>query len=293
MATWFRELAGSPKERFAEGGMAATRTFQCNWGERYAFVRDILGSGYGIGGTSGTNYPGNERVRPTKVESEPFTDDVQQQTLATLKDGPNTYASFAKVTVEYKTTVDKWPDASEIDLQERTWLTYRVSGAVEANVITADNHRWKGDGAKVTDPELTMMIRTPVVEHHLTWHNILLPPVAAIRANLGKVNSAVWHGFPTETMLFDTWSAEKEFALLDDNSEVITTWKLSYVFRERTVHIPVRPPMAAAAMGGWNDYYRTKPRASMGWEKLEDVNGNPAYPGTADFDKLFRYAETE
>ena len=287
MSTWFRELAGSPKERFAEGGMAATRIFLCNYSERYAFVRDILGSGYGIGGTSGVVYPGMTNVRPTRVQTEPFTDDVQQQTLATLEDGPNTYASFAKVTVEYQTTVATLPGGGTITLQERTWLTYRAGGAAEAVVVTGENHKWNDDESRANDPDLLVMQRIPVVEHHLTWHNVLIPPKAAIDADVGKVNSAAWHGFTAETMLFDTWDAEKEFALLDDNSEVVTTWMLTYVFRERQVQLPNN------AVGGWNHYYRTKPQAKMGWDILKDVNGNRPYRGSTTFDSLFQYAEVE
>lgn len=272
--------------------MAATRTFQCNWSQRYAFVRDLLGTGYGIGGTAGVIYPGKNLVRPTKVDLEPWTDDVQQQTLATLEDGPNTYASYAKVTVDYQTTTDRLPGGGSITLQKNTWLTYRVGGAVEAVVITGDSHKWNADGQRVNDPELLLLQRVPVVEHHLAWHNVLLPPKAAIDASVGKVNSGDYHGFADETMLFDTWNADKEFALLDDGSEVVTAWKLTYVFRERRVNIP-GVGGAAATTGGWNHYYRTKPRASMGWDILRDVNGNKPYLQTPDFDKLFRYAETE
>jgi hypothetical protein len=285
MATWFRELTGSPKERFAEGGMAATRIFQCNWSERFAFVRDILGTGYGIGGTAGVNYPGTNRVRPTKVEMEPFTDDVEPQTLPTLEDGPNTYVSFAKVTVDYQTALDKLPGGGTIDLQERTWLTYRVGGSVEAVVIFGDNWKWN-DGQRVNDPELLLLQRIPVVEHHLMWHYVLIPPKAAIDANVGKVNALEWHGFAPQTMLFDTWDAEKEFVLLEDGNELVTAWRLNYVFRERRIHI-------GNNVGGWNHFYRTKPRDQMGWDRLVDVNNNPAYELAIDFDVLFKYAEVE
>ncbi len=287
MPTAFKELAGSPRERYAEGGMAATRTFLCAWSDRHAFVRDILGDACGLGGAYGVTYPGHIMVRPTKVELEPFTDDVTPQVMTDMGTELNAYNSFAKVTVDYQTVDIKLPGNQEIELQERTWMTYRVAGAVEAIVITGGNHTWNGTGDRAKDPDLLMMQRVPIVEHHITWHNVLDPPKAAIDANVGKVNSAVWHGFAAETMLFDTWDADKEFALLDDNSEVFTAWKLNYVFRERRV------PMPNNATGGWNHYYRTKPMANMGWDILKNVNGDRPYLSTAVFDSLFKYTETQ
>ncbi len=287
MTTAFKELAGSPEETFAEGGMRATRTFLCAWSERYAFVRDLLGSGYGLGGSSGTNYPGTANVRPTRVQLKAFTDDVVPQTLTTLTDGPNAYVSFAKVTAEYQTVVDKLPGGEEITLAERTWMTYRAAGAAEAVVVTGDNHKWNASDENTNDPDLLVIQRIPVVEHHLMWHNVLLPPKAAIDAEVGKVNSATWHDFAAETMLFDTWDAEKEFALLDDNSEVVTAWKLTYVFRERRVQLP------NGGVGGWNHYYRTRPAANMGWDILKNTNGDRPYERTDTFDSLFQYAEVQ
>ena len=292
MTVPFKELAGSPSETFADGGMSAVRMFLVAWSDRRQFVRELLGSAYGLGGTAAVRYPGTQLVQPVRVDVKAFTDDVTPQVLTDLETGLNAYDSFAEVTAQYQTVADKLPGGETIDLQERTWLSYRASGAAEAVVITGENHEW-ADGVRTKDPELLLLQRVPIVEHHLDWHNVLDPPLAAIHANVGKVNIAAWHGFAAETMLFDAWSADREFALLEDGTDVVTAWKLSYVFRERRVNIPILQPAGGSITGGWNHYYRTKPQADMGWDVLKDVNGHKPYIGveSTEFDKLFKYIE--
>jgi hypothetical protein len=102
MTVAFKELAGSPIEKFSSIGMQAQRVLVCAWNDRRALVEELLGEGYEYGATNPACYPGVALVVVTNVRVEPFGEDMLKQTLTSLTEGLNAYTGFAKVMIDYK-----------------------------------------------------------------------------------------------------------------------------------------------------------------------------------------------
>ncbi len=103
MPTPFKELPGSPLESYDITGMKAERQLICAWQDRNALVAEILGPGYQTGVLTPISYPGVSTALAAKVQVEPLTDDMVEQSLGGLTDGLNAYQGFAKVIVKYET----------------------------------------------------------------------------------------------------------------------------------------------------------------------------------------------
>lgn len=285
MTVPFKELAGSPIETYGSGPMKATRTLMVAWDQKENFLRELLGTFVPQGGEGVAPYPGRPSVIPVRVRVEPFTDDITEQDPVEFTDVSeqlNTYNSFALFTVEYEHVTHSWPGIEEFTLEKWTYLTHRRSGGAEAVVHRATSFRELGEDANLTDANQVFMQRIPIVEHHYAWHYVVDPPFATIEDNIGKVNDAVWHGFAKDTILFDTYSMDIEFVILDDGSRPITLWRLNYVFRERRVHLP------AGGVGGWQHVFLNEPN-NVGWAEVTQPNGDPLYERTGALDNLFIY----
>jgi hypothetical protein len=282
MAVTFQELAGSPTESYGDKGFSATRRFLVAWSDRRQFVQELAGYG-DVGGTGPLQYPGFPGVNIVDVKIEPFTDDVESQSLTSLITGLNSYSN-AVVTVRYEYVSRADDNASDIELQEYTWLTHRRVARIEAYVHKTEHWRFTGGGggADSGDSEHFFTQRIPVVEHHYTWHFVRRPPWTTINNYLGYANAADWHGYDAETILFDSYDAGISFIRLDDGTEPEALWTLSYLFREKRIQIP------GGTVGGWNHNYDTT-KGSRGWKKTFDENGEVAYQLTNFFDSLFQY----
>jgi hypothetical protein len=101
MSISFKELPGSPVEKYTTDGMVAIRQLICAWTDRNSFVQEILGQGYQTGITTPVAYPGASEVVAAKVVVEPFNEDLVVQNLGSLTNAVNSYRGFAKVTVTY------------------------------------------------------------------------------------------------------------------------------------------------------------------------------------------------
>lgn len=292
MITVFKELSGSPVEEWGAGGMRAKRQFLVAWDERVQFVNEVAGTG-AIGGNGPLTYPGSPSVIPVGAKSRPFGKDLVQKAMTDLSEDLNEYLNFALIDVNYQYAAYSWPGAELIELQEHTYLTYRATGGAEAFVHKTANWSWDPSGSPdATDDQAFFTQRIPIIDHHLTWHNVGQIPTAAIRGNVGKVNASLYKGFfEPETLLFDTYEINQDFIVLDDGTTPAPRQSITYLFRERQVQVPqAGVPQFPFLIKGWNFVYRTD-KGNRGWAKLYDENGDTPYPTTDNFDDLFQYSQ--
>lgn len=291
MSVAFKELDGSPLESWGSGGMRATRMLLVAWAERLQFVAELAGQG-AIGGDPPGTYPGMPNVVITNVKCRPFTSDIIAQVMTSTSDDLQRYLSFAFFEIEYQYAAYSWPAAETIELQEHTWLTYRASGGAEAFVHkTADWSFDESGSPDAADDQAFFTQRIPLVDHHFTWHNVRQVPYAAIKSVIGMVNNSLWLGvFEPETMLFDGYDLTQEFIVLDDGTTPAPSQSLTYLFKERRVHVPqAGVPQFPFTVEGWNFIYRTD-KGSRGWARVYDENGDSPYRLTDNFPNLFLYA---
>lgn len=286
MSVSFRELTGSPVEIYGSGPMRATRKILVDWSDRDDFLRELLGTYVPFGGGGTANYPDRPSVIPVRVRVEAFTSDVVSAEYSDVSIDLNSYIGLALFSIDYEHVAYQWPDIEEFQLEDFTYLTHRRTGGAEAVVHKASAWKKDGDDANIQDANQVFTQRIPITEHHYAWNYVLQPPFAAINASIGKVNETVWHGYPAETVLFDSYSMDIQFIILDDGSLPLTLWQLTYVFRERRVNLP------DGSVGGWQ-YVYLNDAGNVGWAKVTDPDGNPMYKTATntELDNLFFYLQ--
>jgi hypothetical protein len=283
MSLAFKELAGSPQERFRADGMTAQRRIVVAWEDRHAMVAQLLGEGYALGGAPQTSYPGRPGLMAmdVRLEAWPASPDCQaafDDVAAQL----NSYSGkFALLTIDYEL-----PDVAGTrgDLpppQPGTYLTYRMELGGEYMTLSGQTMHWQSDGSLPVPPDAVPTLRAPIAEHHLTWHRVAAPPWTAIRHCAGTINQSAFVGAAPETMLFDGATAVKQFLGVNELQQPQFGWKITYVFREKTIK-------TGYGVFGWNHRYRCVPRDAPGWDRLADVNGQCLYQ-TSDFAPLFQF----
>lgn len=277
MAVAFRELSGSPTEKYTADGFTAEREFLIAWEDRDAFAAEVLGQAAEYGGSTWINYPGKTAVFAYHLEYAPLDpDSVDQQTLASLTDGLNSYSSsFAKALVKYK-TVSSHDREDEPEVDPSTHLSYRMAYALDTSEIPAEGWRWADQPATVLPDALRLVRTVPITEHHLTWKQVVGPPWEAIHELQGTLNSAEFLSCPRGTVLFAGVEASKLYRSEADASYPEFCWEIHYVFRERSIKCGGR-------VFGWNAVYRADP---AGWGEL--TNGGQGLYDFADFAALFR-----
>jgi hypothetical protein len=284
MSTPFKELAGSPAERFSLDAITAQRRLVVAWEDRYAMAAELLGGSYEFGGWRPAGYPGRPFVLAARIRVEPWPPSPEtQEPLTDISTQLNSYSGkFALLVVDYElldetTSRDNLPDA-----EERTFLSYRMDFGAEYEDLGGQVLRWASDPSLPVPPDAAPALRVPITEHHVTWHRVINPPWAAIRAAVGTVNAAAFLGAPAETVLFDGATADRQLIGVDDLQQPRFGWKMGYVFREKAVGI-------GTGVVGWNHQFRSVPYGSPGWDRLVDAAGNPLYRAS-DFTALFRFA---
>lgn len=269
------ELESSPREQYTAAGFAATRVFLVPWGERDAFAQAALGRATVFGNASPAAYPGKPDVTAVRVRLEPFEPAVpEEQALASLEQGLNTYPGFAKATVEYATT-------PAVDLPQGpgnepgTEISYRMSRLGEEAVLPSAAFVWEDSpGTSVSDIHIITR-RFSLTEHILTWKKVVNPPWEAIRELQGCVNEAEFIGCAAETLLFDGAGANKLYRGGFDEGPSEFCWQIAYTFLERAVK-------HGGAVYGWNHVLRTDPG---GWSR--PVTGTTRLYDAGDFARLF------
>jgi hypothetical protein len=233
MSIAYKELSGSPVEKYDAAGMTATRQFICAWADRNSFVQEILGAGFQSGICDPVAYPGAGGVSAINVKVEPLADDLEIQDLGDLAGGLNSYRGFAKVTVSYgkqtaSTTLNAVADiASQSTFIYSTELTYDVLTLPGGDLFLPGN-------TQVAFPAAAQgTVRIPVTKHVLTWCGVTNPPWNAIRTCKGTWNSAAFLGAPAGTLLFDGAKAKGLFTSISNLSQCPAGCDLEYTFRER------------------------------------------------------------
>lgn len=283
MAVSFKEFNRSPIENYAlDSGMTATRRFGVAWSDRNAFVNELLGDNYEFGGLSQSQYPDRIAVRVVRVRVEPFTSDVEGQSLTDIQADLNTYTSLAVVTVEYGIRTADMPRAPSLPaVPEGTYVEYSLDFGVEQMDLPGLAFTWTDQPAQPVDPQATPSIIVPLLQHRLTWHRVTNPPWTAIRDASGTVNNASFLGVAAESLLFAGAQSERVFTGVDGHDEPQFAWRLVYTFQERTINY-------TGNTYGWNHTYRSLPNTSPGFDKLVDANGENPY-GTSTFTDLFDF----
>jgi hypothetical protein len=277
MSVPFKELGGSPTERYTPDGFLARREFLVAWEDRDAFVAEVLGQAADYGSSPSLCYPGKTSVFAVSVAFEPFDPDSPDlQALTDLTEGLNSYShSFAKATVLYRTlTLRDRPDGP--DNERDTQLTYRMEHDAELVNISPRGWQW-ADNPSLTVPEdLELGKVVPVTDHLLTWRQVVRPPWDAMRTLQGKVNLGTFLGCPEGTVLFRGATANKLFRSSFEAGASEFCWEIQYAFRERAIKFD-------GQVYGWNHAFRDDP---PGW--IELTHGTDRLYDLADFSPLFQ-----
>jgi len=285
MPVTYQELAGSPEETYSrEKGFTATRKFLADWSQRAAAVKEILGDGYTYGGSGPWAYPNQPGIVAARVRVSPFTDDIQSVTLSDPESDINAYDNYALIVVNYEPgeleqNLPNEDPNDEIE-PEVGYLTYRQTYAGANRVIPGHAIRWKSDSEPPADANFAHFHRMTDIVHHLTWHRVPEPPLAAIRALINFVNDAEFWGMPAGTVLFDGATIEREYLLSEFFDRPKQFFVVTYNFVERRIF-----DGAGAFIGGWQYEYRSDP-GNEGWNEIVDADGKNLYPA-GDLMKLF------
>lgn len=279
MAVAFRELGGSPVEQYNTTGFSARREFLIAWEDRDAFAVDVLGDAAEHGGQISVSYPGKSLAKAIRVRYVPVDPEhPDDQELALLAEGLNSYSgSFAKAVVDYSTIIpqDRY-DGPENELG--TYLSYNMFRAVDHETVRPGGWQWT-DNSQAIASDFELRKRIPVTEHHLTWHQVVNAPWAAIRQQQGTVNDAEFIGCPAGTILFDGAEANKVFRAGFEEGDSPFCWKINFIFRERSVK-------HGGGIFGWNHFYRESP---AGWVEID--NGTDKLYDSSDLMLLFQSEE--
>lgn len=280
MSVAFKELGGSPVERYSSHGFGATREFLVAWEDRDAFAIEVLGEAAVHGGNTWVNYPSKPSVFATKLQYEPFDpDNPDQKVISELTEGLNSYSnSFAKATVTYQTV--NVQDREDGPVNEiGTHLTYKMNFSMDCEPIAPSGWVWSDNSVAPSSANFELLKRMPVTEHELTWHQVINPPWGTIQEMQGKVNQYEFLGCPAETVLFEGAEANKLFRAGFAEGESAFCWKIRFLFRERSIK-------QCGSSYGWNHFFRANP---FGWQKL--VNSGSYVYDSADFLSLFVSAD--
>jgi hypothetical protein len=283
MSVVFKELAGSPIEAYDQNGMKAQRRLLCAYEDRQAALLALLG-GSQLGSPPQATYPDQPNLLAIRVRIEPFEKKPDDQgTFDDLTSDLNSYSGqFVEVVVDYE--VLHGGDSRLPKVQSNTFLTYLMDFGGEYVALPGHTLLWESDATIPVTPDSVPTLRIPITEHHVTWHRVVSPPWDAIRACVGTVNATAFLGAAAETVLFDGAKAYRQFAGLDDLLHPQFGWRITYVFREKT--IKVMDDDQNQLTYGWNYSYRPDANNQTHWDQLVDDAGNKLYRAT-DFSPLF------
>jgi hypothetical protein len=288
MAVVFKELAGSPVETYEPEGLKAERRLLCAYEDRHAVVAALLGSDQ-LGGPSRAFYPGYPGVVAVRVRVEPFERKPDQRgQFDDLTADLNSYSGqFVEVRIQYELFGIDGGHSRLPKTRQGTFLTYRMDFGGEYLVQPEHTLHWQSDATIPVSPGAAPTLRIPITEHHVTWHRVANPPWDAMRECIGAVNAGPFLGAAAETVLFDGAKADRQFTGLDDLLQPQFGWRITYVFREKT--IKTLDGDACPTLYGWNHSYRSQPAGGSHWDKLLDDDGNTLYR-PMDFASLFEFA---
>jgi len=308
MTIAFKELWGSPQERYGANGITAHRRVICAWNDRLALVTELLGDGYEFGGVLRAPYPENSGLVAMDVNIQPFHPrPAEQGAFTDIENEINEYTAtgqFAQVDIDYELLVDSLygggqqrPDMPTPEPD--TILTYQMNLSGEFLKISGATMYWEAAGGGVGDaitehPDVTDKLQISTSEHRLTWHRAVYPPWYAISQIKGCINRYPFCGYAAETVLFEGSTHDMEFTTFNGAGQTLWAHRMTYLFKEKT-HTNFRPiynPQTEESkqIMGWNHVYRSRPLLDAGWTRVLNHFGRPMYR-LADFADLFRYEQ--
>lgn len=166
----------------------------------------------------------------------------------------------AKITVEYGSL-----QRSDADLIAR-----RRTHSLESISVNAVDARWE-DGGLIKIP-VDHFKRVGITDHHITVYRASTDKDAAIRANIGCVNSATFEGAAAETLLFTGVDEDFQYGTSGVKSRTRT-----YHFRERRI-------VVGSNVYGWNHAFREETGA---WERVKYKDGSYMHLLSSAFNTLF------
>lgn len=301
----FRELAGSPEETYTSDGFNGTRQILVAWENRDAMVRELLGDRFIFGGRDLATYPDRSDVVVDTIKVVPWTTKVPDDAVFTeIEDELNDYTGqFAHMTVAYTWLPPRnFPEDFDTPIEKGTLVSYSRKLAGEYRALPGVHIRWARSATLPVPKDASQTIRVPIMEHHYKWSRVTRPPMAAMRAKVGKINDADWNGFHKETLLYEGATLSKEFVgfaptdPLGDLQGSWGPWKVGHVFRELAIATDALAGATATAQpltgfAGWNHTW-SNPESdrTARWDRLVPV-ADPASPGqyeVTNFDALFQ-----
>ena len=288
MSVAFKELAGSPVEIYEPTGMKAQRRLLCAYEDRYAVVTALLGGSL-AGDQQQAFYPNCPGIVAMRVRIEPFEKKPDnREAFADLTADLNSYSGqFVEVVVDYELPGADGSHRQLPDPGRGTSLTYRMDFGGEYIAPPSHALRWHSDASTPVTPDSVPKLRIPITEHHVTWHHVMNPPWDAIRFRVGAVNATSFLGAAAETLLFDGAKADRQFTGLNNLQQPQFGWRLTYVFREKTVK--ALSTSQGSVTVGWNHCYRPDSASGSHWDKLVDESNGTLYRAV-DFNGLFQFA---
>jgi len=276
----FKEIGGSPVERYTRSGFFAQRRFLVAWEDREQFAVEVLGRAATHAEVGPVQYPGKPTAVAVSLRYEPLDADApDNKPLADLAHDLNSYdGQYAVATVEYRllNTQDREDGPTN---EPGTHLTYRMKPARVDLEIRPAGWVWADQPTVPLPDDLTLTKTVPLTEHHLVWHEVIRPPWAVIQSLQGTVNAEEFLGCSPGTLLFVGADVNKLFRAGLESEPSEFAWQIHYLFLERAIK-------HGGAVYGWNHVYRDSP---PGW--AEPVSGSLKLYDEADFQPLFRSGE--
>jgi hypothetical protein len=267
--TWYEELENSPSITMDRRGGSAQRVVRIAWDDINAFFLELFPNPYNGWGTA--IFPGYPWLVVDRVRVEPFDPAPRG-----LNEEINYFPGGARVTVDYA------PPERDPSLQggaqgdksgpgagpgstggntgsDQAFVTHKVSVGGEFITWPSKNLQWQdpAKGSAQWDPapakefevsgDTSAAVVMPLIEHTISWAQVLWPPWLAIRQCLGRVNAYEFAGAPPGTLLFLGAEASRELTPTG-----IKAWQLDYKFSEKNYNAlnPARPM-------GWNYFLRS------------------------------------
>lgn len=268
----YDRVPGYPKESITRSGSIVTDMMQCEWTDRIALAKELLGFTIGSILYKPDEYNAGDDALLGLYCSNVVTDPVVGLDLAT-----GDYKK-ARLTVTYENPdydIDNVPDGSTV------YVTESLEPSAEFLTLSEKGLYWSDDEdveANDAPQKIVRMMDWVYTKHSITSQ----APINEMFNLLGYVNDASVYSralnryFSAETLLYGNPSLTREVT-----DEGTTAWTITYRFAWRNNGTYVSPQ-------GWNHFPRSKKDTSgvMNFERIYNAKG-----GASD-DILYPYPKT-
>jgi hypothetical protein len=247
MAVAFKELWGSPEERFIQGGVfQAVRRLKCAWADRYTLIDEIAATDNGLytHRPAQLAYAVGATALPFPGQAPDWTTDSNGRHLAVYTDAVVRIFYMSSILV-YSSTMQKF-------------VTESLQPNREAIPLDPDDFVWHSDGAALGSS--TVPVKTlEGFDYILTIHKVDSPPAAAASLN-GYCNAGsmgtyyLGFGFEPETLKYHGPYLQRTFQL-----GTLPTFSMTYRFAYRAP--------------GWNTFWRPDGGSGQGGFESIRVSG--------------------